>query len=338
MWRTRSWICLSLLIAFVDPAAAQSVSGVYVEKARNAASLIQLVQTPDGRLTGRFEQYLLKPNGDVSTANSGVTGATDGTNVVISIKPFPLTSIELSGTLQGRSLHLAGGNISADFVRSEEAEFQRHVQLLREEQKKLAAAQAAEKAAREARLLAERQAAREGEELQRLNRLNNKVPEFTTTLDQFLAKFTNLEQQYRDITQNMRAGLARQQTIRGDGQAAASRMQIAGSLRQISFQTTQHQFRVESLSRDFENRAGQLIRETDSASSGCRAPQIVTSATSVKAGREAWKAACLRYFDVDKTFRQRITEVRAAFAQIEQVGRAEEAEQGKILATAERLQ
>jgi hypothetical protein len=100
-----------------------------VGKGDNGAFLVQIVQTADGHLTGRYEQVVLQPDGKLDDLNASVTGATDGRTVAITIKPSELLagSFPVSGTVDGHLLHLTGGgngsNLTLNLVKSDEADF-----------------------------------------------------------------------------------------------------------------------------------------------------------------------------------------------------------------------
>src|SRR6266481_9487753 len=97
-----------LLIAW--SATAASISGTYVGTVPNSTALVQLVQTNDRQVTGRWEITNLQPSGKLETNSFLVTGASDGTTVVLSLKPSALLSdsLTLSGTVDGDTLRLSG--------------------------------------------------------------------------------------------------------------------------------------------------------------------------------------------------------------------------------------
>src|ERR1700730_5902680 len=131
-WRIVCWA----LILGVSPALADDISGTYVGKGSNAAFLVQIVGTSDGHLTGRYEQVVLQPTGDLADTNSNIAGAANGRTVVVTIKPaeFLSGSIVASGTFDGRMLHLTGGgngsNLVLNLIRADEADFRAQVTTL----------------------------------------------------------------------------------------------------------------------------------------------------------------------------------------------------------------
>ena len=96
------WLILFVLIVTGTSALANGISGTYVGKGDNIAVLIQIVQTNDGNLTGRYEQVVLQPNGKIDDMNAAIVGATDGQTVAVTINPngFLTGNIVVSGTIQ----------------------------------------------------------------------------------------------------------------------------------------------------------------------------------------------------------------------------------------------
>jgi hypothetical protein len=98
------------LVAIINPAMAEGISGTYVGAGSNSAFLIQLVETTGGQLTGRYEQTVRQPDGNLDQMNASIVGASDGRTVVLTIKPTELLSgsITASGTAKASQLHLSG--------------------------------------------------------------------------------------------------------------------------------------------------------------------------------------------------------------------------------------
>ena len=71
-WAIAAWI------AVVVPASADGASGTYVGQGPYSAILMQIVETAGGQLTGRYEQTVLQPSGQLGQSNASVTGASDG--------------------------------------------------------------------------------------------------------------------------------------------------------------------------------------------------------------------------------------------------------------------
>src|SRR5258708_6920626 len=111
-----------------------NISGKYIAKSTNEISLLQLVETPDGHITGQLETQILKEDGKIEYHNLSVTGAADGENVSLSFKssPIPFT-ITAFGTLNGNRFILTGGFSGIRqvvMVRSNLADYQEQVSSL----------------------------------------------------------------------------------------------------------------------------------------------------------------------------------------------------------------
>ena len=120
------WLALSIGVS----AHSESISGTYVGKGNGSAFLIQLVQTSDGHLTGRYSQISLQPNGKLAETNAAITGASDGHTIALQIKPTEILAgtMSLSGTIDGSLLHATGGGygntLTLNLSKSSEDEFQ----------------------------------------------------------------------------------------------------------------------------------------------------------------------------------------------------------------------
>jgi hypothetical protein len=303
----------------VAPALADGMSGTYVGKGDNSAFLIQIVQTGNGPLTGRYEQVVLQPDGKLDDMNAAITGATDGQTIVITITPTYLLagSFPVSGTIEGHTLHLSGGgngyNLTLNLLRSNEADFRSQVAILTNQ----AAAQ--------------RQAKVDADQLASLNNVTQRIVDFTSKAGGELGKFAPTEQRYRSITEQMRMALAREQSIFGSGQAAVARSQIFVAINQAAIAANQVHIAVQSAYQVFDNNSGQLLRDSASVSQRCGND---LAGTPVSTDREAWHSACQKFFDAEKSLEQEVAKLRTAFAQIEGVWTTERNKQNAIVQAA----
>jgi len=311
------------LVMPITSASAEGLSGTYVGKAGNGAFLLQLVETGDGHLTGRYEQVLLQPSGEI-------TGAVDGQTVVVTIKPSEFLSgtIAASGTIEGRLLHLSGGgnggSLNLNLLRSDEADFRAQVAALTEQARQINNARLQQEAAR-------RQAQIEADQLANVQSLTQRMIAFTTKADTTLPTFSPVEQRYHDITQHMRGALAREQSIYGGGQASVARGQISVAINQAAIQANQIHIGVGSSYQTFDFDSGQLNRESAGARQVCRGAHAATGSLHVPAGSEARNAACLRFFDVAKDYEQRVFDLLAAFSKAETIWGAERRKEDQIV-------
>ena len=130
------FLIFAALLICPPPALARNISGTYVAKGPNSAFLIQVVETENGSLSGRFEQIVLPAGTDkLQSMNATITGAVNNQTIVLTIKPaeFLGGTIAASGSIQGNLLHLTGGgseNFVLNLARSSEADFDQQVALL----------------------------------------------------------------------------------------------------------------------------------------------------------------------------------------------------------------
>lgn len=332
MWVNRRsiWILLFGLVTPIVPASATGLSGTYVGKSNNDAFLVQIVEAPDGQLTGRYEQVVLQPTGEIDDMNASITGASDGQTVVVTIKPSVLlsSSMAASGTIEGGVLHLTGGgngsNLTLNLIRSDEAAFREQTAALTEQARQINDARARREAA-------QHQAQVVATELAALQSLTKQIIAFTTKADVDLPKFSLVEQRYKNITARMRNALSRERSIYGDWQASVARSQLSVAINQISIQGTQLHWSVESEREDFATTARELAPEIMAASQRCHRAHVVTASNPAPVGNEAWNSACVGVLDAAQNFQQRLSDLRKAFADIEAVWNTENRKEVEIV-------
>ncbi len=312
------------------PALAEVISGTYVGKGNNSAFLVQIVETTGGHLTGRYEQVVLRPTGQIDDMNATISGASDGRTVVVSIKPGELLSgtIVASGTVEGRLMHLTGGgnggNMRLDLLKSDEADFRTEVAALTEHSKQIIDARAQNEAMQQ-------QAQNKADQLSKIQNFTERLTIFTAKAEIHLSKLAPAEQRFRDITQRMRAALTRELSIYGSGQAAIARSQISIAINQAAIQANLLHINLESSYDDFDSHAAPLLSGTIAAGQDCHGAHTGSSAAPIPTGYEDLNFACLHYFEIVKKFQTRVSDLRAVFAQIERVWTTERREQDAIV-------
>lgn len=103
---------LTLILTLIaTPSFAQSgLSGTYVSASPPSAEMIFMVQTPDGRITGRLESMTLDEAGKTSGSSFTLEGAGDGSTVMLTIRSTLLSlgsPPSLSGVIDGDVLNLS---------------------------------------------------------------------------------------------------------------------------------------------------------------------------------------------------------------------------------------
>jgi hypothetical protein len=308
------WVLRLLLVwglAAASPAYADGISGTYVGIEANGAFLVQIVETTGGQLTGRYEQTSLQPSGKLEQLIASITGASDGHTVVVTIKAteLPLGGIAASGTLEGSQLHLSGGSsgtkVDLNLATADEATYRNQVAVLT------------------GRARAMNEARAQADELAHLIDLTKKLTALSSEADAQLGKFPPIERRYRELTEWMTAALVRQQSIYGRGQASLARGQVGLAINQAGMEAAQLHSGLQGANKDVDVRLQPLLENVVNSNRQCHFEETKQSAD--------FHAACLKFFDAAKQFKQSIDRLVEAFSQAEKVWLVERRKQEGIM-------
>ena len=79
--------CLLAVIFLTVPMLGLcSVSGIYVATYSNGVGMLQLIETPDHRITGSHRVVTVNKTGEIVRTSAGVSGAVDGSNVSLELQ------------------------------------------------------------------------------------------------------------------------------------------------------------------------------------------------------------------------------------------------------------
>ena len=333
---------ITLPLAACASAFAGNASGTYVGKSANEAFLLQLVQTDNGQLSGRYEKVTMGADGKLLDIPSSVVGAISGETISLIIKPVGLfgLSFPASGTLRWGhlQLNLAASQIR-DFQRSDVASFRKQVAQLTAqgskivaEQARLAAAEAQREAsqrqAQQDELAAQQKAQLDANRLAQLQGVTQRINDFVVKADALLPKFPTAEQSIRDFTNRMRRGLNREESIVGNGQASVARGQLSVAINQVSIQANQAHIDIQNMLQAVSNTAGPLLQEAASAEQAC--------SDKAHANQDKWDEACGHFIGADKGLRDRISALKAGFEAVEGIWATERSNQEQIVQSSNR--
>ncbi|HEY5306401.1 MAG TPA: hypothetical protein VIJ52_07015 [Pseudolabrys sp.] len=316
--RRLSAALLMVVVAQVS-ARADGISGTYVGHGSNSAFRVQIVQTSDGRLTGRYSQVLLS-NGKLTETNASITGASDGHTIALTMTPTEVLAgtLTLSGTVEGSLLHATGGGygntLTLNLTKSSEDQYRALVAEL----------------AHQGDLANNKRAIQEA--LPRVDALTNQMATFVEGLPARLARFAPIEGQYRTITERMRMGLARQRSIYGDGQASVARGQLDVAINQAGVQANQLHLSVQSSYDEFASKSaasGKLIADM------IRLCQSATTNIGDEALVARWQATCGKIVTAEPDFHKHVGLLRHRFTQIERVWQEERVKQEGLIRSAD---
>lgn len=74
-------IALAFMILLNSGANSNSVSGVYVQKFADGILFIQIVKSPDGKVSGRVEVVSMQPSGILKDRSYSLDGTIDGNQI-----------------------------------------------------------------------------------------------------------------------------------------------------------------------------------------------------------------------------------------------------------------
>jgi hypothetical protein len=309
------------------PVDAEVISGTYVGKNPTSAFLIQIVQTSDGRLTGRYAQITLQADGRLQETNASITGASDGHTVALTIQSTvpQSASLSLSGTVDSSLLHISGGGYSGtlnlNLSKADEAEYRAQVADLTRQAEQINAQHAMESAKHSLETA-----------LTHVESLTTQMATFSAQLPEALAKFPPLNQRYRAITEAMRVGLARQQSIYGNDQASVARGQLDVAINQAGVEAHQLHISVQSAYTDFNTKSSASLRLVAEMQKTCQTANTTIDDASLL-GR--WNAACLKLTTTIPDFQMHVGVLRDAFNQTERVWQEERTRQELLIRSAD---
>lgn len=96
-----------------------TATGAYSKTDANTALLIDLVQAPNGKLSGRIEEVTLMVDGSIQDQNFAVEGQADGEHLSLAVKTAEILAqpVIISGERNGDELHISGKGLDASAKR-----------------------------------------------------------------------------------------------------------------------------------------------------------------------------------------------------------------------------
>jgi len=152
----------------------RDASGIYVAVTDQTVTLVQLVQSPDGKLIGRIQESKIVADGTVKETSLEADGSISGQDLLLSPKSVWFGGVQASGTVSGNKLTLVGTGYTLTAQLSSFQKYQDAVEHLRsvgaDYRQQIADTQAAEASAK-AKAKAERDLANKQAEILEVARL-----------------------------------------------------------------------------------------------------------------------------------------------------------------------
>jgi hypothetical protein len=279
MWNCRTGFVLIAILAAggcakSDASRDYDASGLYVAVAERSVSLIQLVQSPDGKLTGRVQESTITPAGTINEISAHADGSIAGHDLVLRPESVWYGGVEASGTVSGDKLTLAGTGFTLTAVRSSFKEYQDAVEHLRSvaatEHQHIAVAQAAQAEADKRITI-----------MQAANQLRVDAAKLINDIDHS----PNFGQQAAANTARIAKMLRASSTLSSD-----ERSQLTSDANQIESNTNE----IEAARSEYAFRLNQIIQDAGLAATGlqktCATPQMPQFAVQCKEASSALTA------------------------------------------------
>lgn len=302
-------------LVMLGAASAAGLTGTYVACSDMGAVLVQVVVTSDGRVTGRFEQSLVTDKGTVETRTAFLNGAADGPSAILTLttEKFLGGSTSVSAALSGEELVLTAKGTDLRLRRGSMDGYREALTGL---------AQSAEIV---------REAHDEAAALEQLRAFNVAAKAFAAETVDRLARFAPTEAAFRDATDRMRRGLAKERGIVGGDEASVARSQLSVAISQTEVEASATYGRVEAAKQSFASRASGLLQQWEGASTLCSNLGTLRNPDSLP----EWKSACADAEENSRVFQSHTRAMRDAFASIEAVWSQQHAMMVEIIRAAE---
>lgn len=307
----------------------KDISGTYLGSDGTAVVWLQLVRTPDNRLTGQLAASLLKTDGTIDRRSVSVTGAVDGENVTLAGHGLlGLQTDSLSGTFESGKLTLTGVQPTPIILmRSALSGYQSQVAALDAKSQSILAAKVAA------------QSRQRTEDAQRnfvsqIDLLIGNMQRFESEADVHLDRFPNVEKGYQGFTVKMNEFVERERQLAGNPNASNTRSQLVLNANQVVLATDQLHMQGTALQSTLETNVKPMANYLSVLEQRCSAvPSDLTPEET-----DANKAACGRLSNAAAPFSEKYNAIVAGLAHLERVYTNESKAQQTLLQTAEKLQ
>jgi hypothetical protein len=267
-------------------------SGIFVANSERQATLVQLVQTPDGRLTGRVEEMAVQAGGQIKDDVEPLDGAASRHDLTLTSKPVSfLPGVSMTGKVDGDTLTLVGQGTSIQARRSSLDGYQAAVARLR------TLAQTEQRQAAEARAAQEARAA-ESRRIMAIANTTQSLGQATTELRDITAKFNAGVANAPDFGQRAAVNTARVNELarRAATISGLQRSQLAVDANQVIVDTNQVQVARNQYGIELGQVAqpGGVLANRIDAFCASPAPQFVEPCKAASTAAADFKAAYVR--------------------------------------------
>jgi hypothetical protein len=319
-----------LPVALLISGCSHDVSGTYMAQDKSEIIWLQIVKTPDNRLSGEIASSQLQSDGVIKQNSVPITGAVSGENITISFNGFlNLSTSTLGGTSDGNKITLSGpsGNPLV-LTHADLDEYQTHLSTLNMESQKMIAAKNAEQAREKTARTLENM-------VLGINQLEERMSRFESAADIHLGRFPKVEKQYQNITAKISEYVSRERTLEAKQNSSVVRSQLVVDEYQIALDTNAIHLDVESLRSSFETGVEPISTEAAHVIAACHG---AAPADLYPSQNDARGTACNHFANVYPAFRQKYDAFSAGLAHLELIYNQENKAQQDLIRAGEKLQ
>ena len=308
-----------------------TATGAYSKTTASTALLIDLVETEQGKLSGRMELVTLLADGSVQDRTATIEGQADGSHLSLTIKPeeFLAQSATISAERDGDELHISGKEMDGSVARQPLKTFEDGVKAIRAKSADMIAANARKATA--ARLAADAAQA-DAERSRMIYQLKSDAQNMKGLIDQLIERVDRVKPKSEKLiaafgrqTEKVEA-LLRQERAYGD---VVARGQVHTAISQVVMDTERVIDGVKGGVQDLATAIRDTNEQARQISARCAAPQVASD-TGVT-------ASCAAVSDGVARLQKAVQQASPTLREFEATYQSELAKQKRLEAEADRL-
>lgn len=307
-------------ILLVASCGQPSISGQYVFADDDEAVLLQLVETPDKKLSGQFDITTLNDKGKIESRQMQVEGATGGNIVTLTTKPssFFDGKIGFTGKVEGSKISFTSSGASFEVTKQNSKVYQKAVSALEDTSKaqlqKIALAKEQEEKQRQT-----------ANYVAQLNDMSMRLREETKAVSQHIEAVKKADAAYPAISAKMSQILQAKRTEPDSYKR-----------NQMDYQLNQGTYSTNQVTWQFENSAD--FAEDQTAKYVAKVAPAIESCLSVPLEIAELRSACDNLNASAPPFKARIDELLGLVKKTKATYEAESARQKAIITEADKIE
>lgn len=286
-----------------------SVSGLYIAHYSDGVAMLQIIETPDHRISGNLRMVAVKKEGRLIRTSYTIVGAVDGQNISMELQHgSPITAVAT-----GNGIRVVGlGENASVFQRGSLDEFERQA----------AALQSASRVALDHR-------AEEAQQAKLMTDVNDATASMTRLLassDKLTQTLVSTQTRLRNITKQMAEYLAKARSLAGNTNSRAEDAR-AGYIQKVGegpYATASLQFEFQNLRTQFGEKQTSTFNRTAVLEEACKQVNGIS--------------ACNKFSEILPAYRARYAAMKQSLDSWSAVYQQEKLEQDRIAKEADAMQ